>query len=847
MRTHRISRVKLIGLCFILISNIMLLPSCGQAETPPVEIYIEFSADRTTIQTGECTRLAWHVEGGFGVSLNGEEVPEIGEREVCLEESRVFELAVDAGTHQETRTVEISVSGAPVSPGEDQPGGDQAPVTPGIPAYQAGTWVYTGGPLGGLGYDVRMDPRNPDVMYVTDGYAGVFKSTNGGQDWFPINNGIPPYFGPSNDVIPVFSLTIDPNHPDTLWAGLQYNSGIFRSDDGGETWKNMNKGNNGIIEKSLSTRGFTIEPGNSDVVYFAGEVSSFEWNNGISLSGLGLDMTKGVVYKTTDGGQTWTRLWYGENLARYIWIHPQDHTLIYVSTGIFDREAANSSAAVSDPGGVGILRSHDGGQTWEVLDADNGFDPHDFYIGSLFMHPEDPDILLAAAGNDPYQLKIGHPLGGIYRTIDGGDTWTETLDGHNFSSVEICTGDPDIAYASARTNFFCSEDRGQTWQQVAGDRWGPADAMVGWPIDMQCDPRDALRIYVNAYGGGVFLSEDGGATWSTASRGYTGALMREVAVASDDPARVFVSARSGIFASTDGGENWLGLNIGPARDLEAYALAMDPLDSNHIIATYMDTGLKPKVSFDGGKTWEEGDATFAAAGDDITRIVFSLSDPSLLLASVGDENCHLNASACQDNPGGGIIFSHDGGRTWAQSSLDNGQVQGLAFSGDGQSAFAVLADGQFHRSNDGGQTWQLVSSNLTDVVPPSQNPDAPQLVTYSLAVDPSNPEKIFVGFYGGALAISTDGGLTWTPSASGMSAEAMVNAIVVDPTNPQVVYAGTLNGGVYFSLDGGQIWSVLNDGLLTRAVRSLALSRDGSVLYMTSEGAGVFRLGTPGR
>ncbi len=118
---------------------------------------------------------------------------------------------------------------------------------------------------------------------------------------------------------------------------------------------------------------------------------------------------------------------------------------------------------------------------------------------------------------------------------------------------------------------------------------------------------------------------------------------------------------------------------------------------------------------------------------------------------------------------------------------------------------------------------------------------------YELAVDPSNPDMIFVGFYGGSLAISTDGGQTWNLSASGMSPEAMVSAIVVDLINPQVVYAGTLNSGVYLSLDGGQTWSALNDGLLNRTVRGLALSTNGSVLYAVSEGGGVFRLGTPDR
>jgi photosystem II stability/assembly factor-like uncharacterized protein len=825
---------------YLFFALIFLLAACGGRTTEPSPAEgVTFTAERASLQAGECTTLQWNVTEGFVVTLDSQQVEKTGQVEVCPAETRGYELWVDMGTHIETRVVEITVSGAGQVPAAE-------PVAPGVPAYQAGTWVPTGGPLGGLGYDVRMDPRNLDVMYVTDAYAGAFKSTDGGQNWFPINNGIPPYFGLSNDVIPVFSLTIDPNHPDTLWVGLQYNSAIYRSDDGGGSWTNMNTGNNGIIEKSISTRGFTIEPGNSDVVYFAGEVSSFEWNNGVNRSGMGLDMTRGVVYKTTDGGQTWTRLWYGENLARYIWIHPKDHNLLYVSTGIFDREAANSDVTTSDPGGVGVLRSRDGGASWEVLDTDNGFDPYDLYIGSLFMHPEDPDTLLAAAGNDPYSMPLGHPLGGIYRTTDGGDTWTETLDGHNFSSVEICVENPNIAYASARTGFFRSEDAGQTWQQVAGEEWGPPDAVVGWPIDMQCDPRDIQRIYVNAYGGGVFLSEDGGVTWVMASKGYTGALMRNVAVASDDPAHVFVSARSGVFASADGGENWFGLNSGAARDLEAYALAVEPLNPNHILAIYLDTGLRPKVSFDGGQAWEESNVQFMAGAGVVTEIVFSPVDSSLVLASVGDKGCQLDAgSGCQSNPGGGVIFSRDGGQTWTQSSLTSGQVQGLAFSSDGQRAYAVLSDGQCYRSNDGGQTWQLLSSNLTAVVPPRQDQDAPPLVTFSLAVDPSNPDKIFVGFYGGSLAISTDGGQTWVLSASGMSPEAMVSAIVVDPTNPQVVYAGTLNGGVYYSLDGGQTWTPLNDGLLTRATRGLALSNDGSVLYMVSEGAGVYRLGMP--
>ncbi len=285
-------------------------------------------------------------------------------------------------------------------------------------AYKASSWERTGGPLGGLGYDIRMDPNNPDIMYVTDDGAGAFKSTNRGRSWTSINNGIVPS-GNSGDTYSVFCLTIDPNNSNRIWIGSSQNSNVYRSDDGGSTWQIMK---NGIIEKLATWRGFSVDPGNSNVVYLAGEVWSMEWNSGVELNGLKFDLTKGVIYKSTDAGQNWTRVWYGSNLCRYIWIDPENTDRIFVSTGIFDREAANSNPSSGDPGGVGILRSTDGGQTWKALDENNGFDPKELIIGTLYMHPEDPDILLAGADSAPYQDYYGYEIGGLYRTKDGGDT-----------------------------------------------------------------------------------------------------------------------------------------------------------------------------------------------------------------------------------------------------------------------------------------------------------------------------------------------------------------------------------------------------------------------------------------
>jgi hypothetical protein len=318
---------------------LLLLPACGGKATeppaPPQPGEIVFTADNAALQSGECTILRWKVTEGFDVILDGQKVEKTGETEVCPTETRIYALSVDLGASMERREVEIIVGGT-----GEQPEASPESVTPvtsvivmpvipeisgtGIPAYQSGTWVSTGGPPGGLGYDIRMDPRNPDVMYVTDAYGGAFKSLDGGVTWLPINNGITTRTGFSGDAIPVFSLTIDPNNPDTIWVGTQFSSGVFRSDDAGQNWQAMN---NGILETTLSIRGFTVEPENSNVVYLAGEISSSEWN-GQPLKGISLDRTRGAVYKTVNGGQNWTRIWYGDNLARYIWINPQDHNLI---------------------------------------------------------------------------------------------------------------------------------------------------------------------------------------------------------------------------------------------------------------------------------------------------------------------------------------------------------------------------------------------------------------------------------------------------------------------------------------------------------------------------------------
>jgi photosystem II stability/assembly factor-like uncharacterized protein len=696
------------------------------------------------------------------------------------------------------------------------------------PTFEPGSaWVRTGGPLGGLGYDVRMRPDNPDMMYVTDAWAGVFLSDDGGQTWFPSNEGITTRVGRSGDGIPVFCLTIDPHDYDTIWVGTQNVRGIYKSTDGGRTWVEMDKG---VVEnQGITFRGFTVDARSSDIVYAAAEISSWVWA-GEERSGLEWDMTQGVVYKTIDGGQNWTPIWRGDNLARYVWIDPRDPDIIYISTGIFDREAANSVPVSRMPGGVGIVKSTDGGQSWSK--ATSGL--KNTYVGSLFMHPQDPDILLAGTGNNQYYLEDG-----VYLSTDGGNSWQHTLANDVVTAVEFALSDPQIAYAGSADAVHRSEDGGQTWQRVSGTEggWGPPGVRAGFPIDFQVDPRDANRVFANNYGGGNFLSTDGGRTWVVASAGYTGAQVRDIAVDPAAPGRVLAAARSGIFASYDGGDEWIGLSYAPADSLEWYVVAIDPTDPQHVLAANNWSNVIFQTR-DAGWTWQPVSQP-PGTGMSWRAIAFAPSDPQTVYAGT---SAYFSAGTFDDQMSAqGIYVSKSGGQTWHQANdaeSRDANVADLAVDPrDPQIVYAATTNHGLLKSSDGGESWTVINHGL---------PSSP--VALSVELHPAGSGPVYAGLERAGLYLSTDGGATWRSSGAGMNPEAAVSDIVFDPTNAQVMYASDRMSGVYRSTDGGATWRGINSGLRMRDVNALATSSDGQHLYAATEGEGVFRLdrnGTP--
>ncbi len=699
------------------------------------------------------------------------------------------------------------------------------------------TWVRLGGPLGGIGYDIKMDPTNPDIMYVTDTNSGISKSLDGGYSWFPINEGINIKRGNSNDLIPVFCVTIDLNNPSILWVGLQDFGAVFRSDDGGLTWEQRT---NGIIEdRNFTVRGISVQPGDSNVVYVAGEIQTGKQGNQF-------DIVKGVVYKSMDGGKKWTAIWRGNNLARYVLIDPSDVNVLYVSTGIFDREGF-------EPKGIGIQKSTDGGATWQEIN----YGLRNLYVGSLAMHPENSQILLAGAGNGT--VRDGE---GVYLSINGGKNWKKIpyLNVGMITSVEISSKNPIFMYAAGPGDqLISSEDGGVTWQRLIpeDEKWGPVGIRPGFPIDLQVDPRNPKRIFANNYSGGNFLSEDGGFTWVSASTGYSGADLNDVAVSSENESIVYANGKSGPYVSFNGGLLWTGINPLDVTSIEDRVMvsgiadgtrvAIDPADSKHILISDSIWGVVYESR--NGLTPEKNVLSLFAElqrlpyedtnqkGQGVQAMTFAPSNPNYVYAGMSVNWCENFADKyyCNTDVYASILISKDGGSNWEQ--IEDSTINGLSVTEilvdplNENIAWAATNRGVF-LTNDGGYTWENRSKGL------------PEALIMDIQYDPTASNILYAGTAYKGLYKSTDGGISWQRASNGMEPNAAVGAIVVDPIRSDVIYAGTWQEGVLLSTNGGVSWQKINAGITVRSIKGLAISADGETLYAATSGGGVFRLST---
>ena len=685
-------------------------------------------------------------------------------------------------------------------------------------------WTSTLGPPGGLGYDTRIDPRDTNIVYTTDQWAGMCKSYDGGYTWHPRNEGITSRFGPSLDSVPIFCCRIDPYDSDIVWCGTYGMRGVYKSFDAGESWVKKDRGIPDL--GGMSFRSFTINPIDTNIVY-----------TGVEVPRVGQNKSGGMIFKTIDGGENWVSVLECNALVRHIVIDPEDTNVVYTATGIFDRWDINPE---------GILKSEDGGATWRHIN--NGIDNQ--VVGGLTMHPYDHNTLFCATGrHEGFGPEPNPRHGCILKTVDGGESWTDI--GPEFrcwNAVEVDRTDPDIIYASTELTFARSYDGGESWEMMP---LGLPDVYSGVPITITIDPTNPDKVFVNSYTGGLYLSLDAGTTWMNAMNGFTGAEMTDVSMDPNHPSAVFAVGRPGPFKSVDGGLNWHGTGGMFDRQPrpEWSAVCVRPDDPNTVFAADQFYGELYRT-LDRGESWEivlviiaPDQVEYPLSLQGIKTIAFAPFDPYIVYAGarIPDKTIEFDRMTPYDTtrPSMGIYKSTDGGDTWVQMNdgLENTtkNINAIVVDPhDADTAYATTLNEGVYKTVDGGEHWIGINSGITRVD------------IRSIAIDPNNPDVLYVGAENAGIFKTENGGLDWRQVNVGLDAEATIRGLAVDPLDSDRVYACDWHTGAYMSEDAGGVWRHINEGLANRAITALDISADGSVLYAATQGGGIFRLGDVG-
>jgi photosystem II stability/assembly factor-like uncharacterized protein len=632
--------------------------------------------------------------------------------------------------------------------------------------------------------------------------------------------------GPVNVTGRTGVLAIHPRNGSSVYAGTT----------GGGVWSTANAGTSWTArmhdELSLAIGGLAVASSAPNVLYAA----TGEWTAGI---GWPIDpVVRGVgVYRTSNGGGDWDLCApiASRNCAA-VAVDPTNPNRVFVAgesalhrstdggaswppgaagmTGVFDGQISD---VVIDPNdrdrvymGVhmdAVYRSTDGGNSWTRLTT--GID-----TGAVADAPKIALGRNGAHGSQFVAVKMGDR---VYTSIDGGTNFTRQTDTGNpiwFTAwanvIAVDPADESILLAGA-SNLYRSTNGGSSWTQVGG---------YGTSVhpDMQSvvfDPNDHNHVYV-ANDGGIWQSTDNGVTWTFASRGLVATHFYVMGVSQSPVTRYGGSVQDDHGYVYDGAVDWVALGLGEGGYIE-----YDPADEDVI---YHDAWFSTlSKSTDGGSTWTnlgiQTDTNYTEP------LAIARGNPNLLLA--------LKA-------GGVVSRSTDGGATWADSPAVGTTLTAVQFAPtDDNTAYAGSATGRIWHSTDGGATWTELDTTAL--------PDA-QIQT--LAVDWTNPSRLYVAFAGSGIRhlhrgdLTPAGNPTWFDVSGVLPAVSLpdlpLTGLALHPTLDEVLYVSTLLG-VLRSTDGGDSWAPFDDGLPNAFVSDLDMRASGRTLYASTMGRGIYR------
>lgn len=666
--------------------------------------------------------------------------------------------------------------------------------------------------------------------------------------------------GPANIGARVIDMAVDPRTPDTVYVAAG-SGGVWKTTDGGRTfapaWPSQYVQSMGAL---------AITP---DGVLYAG-TGEPDHGGGGSYYGTG-------VYRSADGGRTWTNLGLADTggIGR-IAVDPVDPRRVFV---------AAQGRNFDGTGSRGLFLTTDGGATWrQVLagpnDATGAID--------VAINPARPNEVLAALWQKrrfPDGREYGGPGSGLYRSTDGGATWTRvgaplpdpaTEPGR--IGVAYAKSDPDRVYAITNdkigypTGFFTSADGGATWTpvpQTDSTLRTVSGGFAWWFGRLWVDPADADHVFV----AGVRLTEstDGGRTWTRSQTVHTD--QHTMAWDPHRPGRVYLGNDGGFYWSDANGDAdgvWGKSSYQPF--MQFYAMDVSEQDVKRLVAGTQDNGSLR--SWGGSGDWNEH-----WGGDGMTNRI-DPTDNRYVYACYQNAGCARSEDGAETMqpmtfPGerfnwvapleyspadpatlylGGNVLdrSTDRGRTWTRISPDltggptprgrgYGTITAIGLSRtDPDLVYVGTDDGRLWRTTDGGANW----TRLTD-------PDLPERWVTRVTVDPDDARRAWVSYSGFRwesetqphVLMTTDGGDTWV-DVSGNLPQAPVNDVIRDPSHPGWLYVAT-DVGVFGTRDLGRSWFKLGRELPMVPVNDIRFHAGTRTLFAATYGRGIWSARVP--
>jgi photosystem II stability/assembly factor-like uncharacterized protein len=682
-------------------------------------------------------------------------------------------------------------------------------------------WRFVGPNRGGRVTTVTGVASQPHTFYMGVASGGVFKTTDAGGTWMPISERA--FESASIGAISVYDG--DPNivyvgtGSDGLRSNVSTGRGVYRSNDGGQTWSFVGLRNVGQIG---SVR---IHPTNPDVVYVSATGNIFRNN------------PERGVFRTKDGGKTWEKILFltDSTGASDVELQPGNPNVVFA---VMTRSERKPWTIISGAMEGGVYKSVNGGDNWTKLAG--GLPTGLVGKGNVGVTPANPNRL--------YLLYEAKPGAGLYRSDDVGATWTLVNSQPNLITrpfyYTTLTADPtnaDVVYAGAEGFFRCT-DAGRTCRSFPTPH--------GDNHDIWINPRDA-NVMVQANDGGANVSVNGGRTWSTQYNQPT-AEMYQVYVDNQIPYRLYGAQQDNttlivpsLPLNSGQGEEW---RSGPG--CETGPIMPHPTNPDTVYASCK--GQYSRMSLSTGQEkqyWIGAQSLYSNPGKDL---IFRFQRVSPMEISPHNPRVLYYGSQF-------VHRTMDEGVTWEKISPDltwfpperqqKNSGEPITLDGTGEENYSTLYaieespveagviwtganDGPWHVTRDNGRTW----TNVT----PRDMPRGCRVAT----IDPS-PHRRGAAYYASYCYLlgdfapyfykTNDYGRTWTKIVNGIPVDAPARALREDPRRPGLLFGGT-EFGMFVSLDDGANWQRLQNNLPVVPINDIKVHR--SDLVIATQGRG---------